>query len=278
MRRREFIFAFSSACLAGPAFGDDARRLGVLTSTTEFDPEGQARVNALREGLLALGWTEGRNLKIDYRWGAGSIDRARAGAAELVALKPDVIFAAPTSSLEAVRSETHTIPIVFAQVADPIKEGFVARLDHPGGNITGFTQFEFPLAAKWIELLKQITPSMKWVAIIYDPANANWHNYLPIIEKAAGSGGIDARAYAIRSKDDVTSLIARIAAEPNGGLIPLPGPLTVVDRISSSRRRRNIACPIFTPSVTTLTAVGSSLMVWTITISIGEQRPMWIVY
>ncbi len=232
MNRREFFTLLGAACVAvsRPAMGDDQRRIGVLTSTTETDPEGQARVKALREGLSELGWIEGRNIKVDYRWSGGSGDLARAGAAELVALGPDVIVAAPTSSLAAVQHETRSIPIVFAQVADPVGGGFVASLDHPGGNITGFAQYEFSVAAKWIELLKEIVPSIKWVALIYDPANPTSQNYFPIIGLAAKSVGMEARSYAIHNKEEIEPLINKIATEPNGGVIPIPGPLMVANR------------------------------------------------
>jgi len=149
---------------------DAVRRLGVLLSASETDPEGQARVAALREGLQNLGWSEGRNLKVDYRWTGGDDVRARTYAAELVASQPDVIFAAPSAALASVQRATRTIPIVFAQISDPVGAGFVTSLAHPGGNLTGFALFEFAVGAKWLELLKQIAPSVTRVAAIYDPA------------------------------------------------------------------------------------------------------------
>ncbi len=171
MRRREFIALLGGAAawpLAARAEQAE-RRIGVLSGFAENDPEMKARLAALRQGLEGLGWSEGRNIKIDYRWGAGDPGRQRAYAAELVASKPDVIFATPSSVLAAVQRETRTIPVVFAQIPDPVGAGFVASLAHPGGNITGFALFEFAIGAKWLELLKQIAPSVTRAAVIYDP-------------------------------------------------------------------------------------------------------------
>src|SRR5262245_18325807 len=155
--------------LAAAAQGDRVRRVGVLTSTGERDPESQLRLGAFREGLQKLGWTEGGNLRIDYRWGGGSIERTRTYAAELVALKPDVIFGPTTSAAVALHRETRTIPVVFAQVTDPVALGLVESLSRPGGNITGFAVFEYAIALKWLELLKQIAPHVTRIAIPYDP-------------------------------------------------------------------------------------------------------------
>jgi ABC-type uncharacterized transport system substrate-binding protein len=161
MRRRDFIKAAAGSASIWPLVAraqqsDRMRRLGVLISAvTEADAEGQARVAALRLGLLEHGWVEGRNLEVDYRWGGANPSRIRAYAAELTALNPDVIFAAPSAALAEVQRATRTIPIVFAQVSDPVGTGFVDSLAHPGGNITGFALFEFTVGAKWLELLKQ---------------------------------------------------------------------------------------------------------------------------
>jgi putative ABC transport system substrate-binding protein len=137
---------------------DGMRRIGALFSQAETDPEGQARIAAFRQGLQKSGWTEGRNVRIDYRWAAGGLDRQRPLAAELVRLNPDVIFASATSALVALQQATHTVPIVFAQVTDPVGSGFIQSLARPGGNITGLTQHEFTISVKWLELLKQIAP------------------------------------------------------------------------------------------------------------------------
>jgi putative tryptophan/tyrosine transport system substrate-binding protein len=234
LRRREFIALLGGAAIASPraafAQADRVRRLGVLMSASETDSEGQARVAALRQGLQELGWTEGRNIKIDYRWTVGNPALARTLAAELVALNPEVIFAAPTAALAAMQRETGTIPIVFAQVTDPVGAGFVASLARPGGNMTGFSQFEFSVGAKWVELLKQIAPSVDRAAIIYDPAQPTSTAYIAVIDQAASSLGVRTQTYAVHNKDEIERAINGFAAEPNGGLIPLPGPLIAVER------------------------------------------------
>ena len=201
------------------------RRLGVLMSVTEADAQGQARVAALKLGLLEHGWVEGRNLEIDYRWGGGDPGRLRTYAAELMALNPDVILAAPSAALAAVQRVTRTIPVVFAQVSDPVGAGFVASLAHPGGNITGFALFEFAVGAKWLELLKQIVPSIARAAVIYDPATPSATGFLPLIEAAGRSFGVDVFAHSVRDPKEIEGAISTLASEPNGGLIAIASPL-----------------------------------------------------
>jgi putative ABC transport system substrate-binding protein len=245
VKRREFITLLGGAAawpLAARAQQRErVRRVGVLVNLAEGDSEGQARVAAFREALGKLGWTEGRELQIDYRWFAGDPDRARAYAAELVKLKPDVIFAASSSSLAALQRETRSVPIVFAQVADPVAAGFVASMARPGGNITGFAQFEYAIGAKWLELLKQIAPQVIRVVIIYDPTNPETKEYLPVIEAAGRSFGVQSSISAVRDIAEIERVIEEFAREPNGGLIPLPSPLMAVHRdliISLARRHR----------------------------------------
>ena len=230
MRRRDFIGVTVGSAAAWPLIAraqqsDQMRRIGVLMSVTEADAEGQARVAALKLGLLEHGWIEGRNLEIDYRWGGGDSSRLRAYAAELTALNPDVIFAAPSAALAAVQRATRTIPVVFAQVSDPVGAGFVASLAHPGGNITGFALFEFAVGAKWLELLKQVAPSVSRVAVIYDPATPSAAGFLPLIEAAGRSFGVDVFVHSVRDTNDIEGAISALAAEPNGGLIAIAGPL-----------------------------------------------------
>jgi putative tryptophan/tyrosine transport system substrate-binding protein len=230
MRRREFIAIVGSTAAAWPFAvraqqTDHMRRLGVLFSITEADAEGQARVAALKLGLLEHGWIEGRNLEITYRWGGGDTTQLRAYAAELTALNPDVILAAPSAALAAVQRVTRTIPVVFAQVSDPVGAGFVASLAHPGGNITGFALFEFAVGAKWLGLLKQIAPSVSRVAIIYDPATPSATGFLPLIEAAGRSFGVDVFVHRVRDSSEIEGAISTLAAEPNGGLIAIAGPL-----------------------------------------------------
>jgi putative ABC transport system substrate-binding protein len=236
VRRREFITLLGGAAAAAWPLTIQAqqsermRRIAVLMNLAERDPESQARIAAFREGLGKLGWTEGRNVQIEYRWIAGDPDRARAYAAELVKLNPDVIFAATAPSLAPLQRETRSVPIVFAQVADPVGGGFVASLARPGGNITGFAQFEYAIGAKWLELLKQIAPQVARVAIVYDPANPEATEYLPPIEAAARSLGVEVSISAVSSVAEIERAIEQFTLKPNGGLIPLPSPLMAVHR------------------------------------------------
>jgi putative tryptophan/tyrosine transport system substrate-binding protein len=236
MRRREFMAFLSGALAALPMVAraqqpERVRRLGVMVSgATETDAEGQARVAALKLGLLERGWVEGRNLKIDYRWPGADTGRMRVYAAELVGLNPDVIFAAPSGALAEVQRATRTIPVVFAQVSDPVGAGFVASLAHPGGNITGFALFEFGVGSKWLELLKQIAPSAARVAVIYDPITPNAPGYLPLIEAASRSSGVDVFAHSVHSATEIESVITAFAAGPNGGIIAIPSALITAQR------------------------------------------------
>jgi putative tryptophan/tyrosine transport system substrate-binding protein len=229
MRRRVFIKVVAGSVAAWPlaahAQPDRMRRLGVLISAAEADAEGQARVAALRLGLLEHGWVEGRNLEIHFRWGGGDSSRMRVYAAELVNLNPDVIFAAPSLALAEVQRATRTIPVVFAQVSDPVGAGFVASLAHPGGNITGFALFEFAVGAKWLELLKQIAPSVSRVAVIYDPATPSATGFLPLIEAAGRSFGVDIFVHSVRDANEIEGAMSALAAQANGGLIAIASPL-----------------------------------------------------
>ena len=236
MRRREFSTLLTGVAVgwplaAGAQQPDRVRRLGVMLSgPTEADAEGQARVAALKLGLLERGWVEGRNLEIDYRWPGADAGRMRVYAAELVGLKPDVIFAAPSGALAEVQRATRTIPVVFAQVSDPVGAGFVASLAHPGGNISGFALFEFALGAKWLELLKQIAPSVARVAVIYDPTTPSAPGYLPLIQATGRSSAVDVFAHSVHSTTEIESIITAFAPGLNGGVITIPGPLITAQR------------------------------------------------
>jgi putative ABC transport system substrate-binding protein len=245
MRRREFITLLGGVAawpLAARAQqGERVRRIGVMMSPSEADPEGQKRVAAFREGLQELGWTEGRNIKIDYRWAGGDRGLERAYAAELVAAKPDLIFGGPSSVLAAIQRETRTIPVVFAQVVDPVGGGFVASLARPGGNITGFASYEFAIGAKWLELLKQIAPSVTRVAVIYDPVTPSASGFLPMIEAAGRSSAVEVLIQSVRDTAEVERAVAALATEPNGGLIPVASALIANQRqfvISLAQRYR----------------------------------------
>jgi ABC-type uncharacterized transport system substrate-binding protein len=247
MRRRDFLTVLSGVMTAWPFVahaqqGEYVRRLGVLMSgAMEADPEGQARVGALRQGLKELGWVEGRNLVIDFRWGGTDVGRMRIYATELVVLNPDVVFAAPSAALAQMQRITRTIPIVFAQVSDPVRSGFVASLAHPGGNITGFALYEFALGAKWLELLKQIAPSVTRIAVIYDPVTPSAAGFLPLIEAAGRSLGVDVFVYTVHEPSEIERIIDAFAAEPNGGLIAIPSNVVGAQRdfiVSLANRNR----------------------------------------
>jgi putative tryptophan/tyrosine transport system substrate-binding protein len=177
MRRRDFIAGVSGLAAVWPLAAraqqrTGIRRLGVLLNLSENDVEAQRLVKAFREGLAQLGWADGRNLRIDYRWAGGDVGRIRTFAKELVDLPPDIMVAYATPSVAALQQETRSIPIVFLSVTDPVGQGLVASLAHPGGNITGFAVFEFSLGTKWMGALKQIAPSLKRVTTIFNPKTA----------------------------------------------------------------------------------------------------------
>ena len=246
MKRREFITLLGGAAAVWPLAAraqqpERMRRVGVLMSGGERDPETQLRMGAFREGLQKLGWAEGRNLHIDYRWGGGSIERMRNYAAELVAMKPDVIFGAPTSAAVPLHRETRTIPVVFAQVPDPVGLGLVESLSRPGSNVTGFALFEYAIALKWLELLKQIAPHVTRVAILYDPEQPTSPGYITTIEATAPSFRVQIQPHPARDAEGIERAIETLVAEPNGGLILLPGALMTSHRdliISLAARHR----------------------------------------
>jgi ABC-type uncharacterized transport system substrate-binding protein len=225
MRRREFITHFGVAALAGPRAAraqqpDRVRRVGVLMSRAAGDPEEQARFAGFLQGLQKLGWTDGRNVRIDYRWAAADADRSRTYAAELVALAPDVILASGSTSVAALLQTTRTVPIVFVNVIDPVGAGYVARLARPGGNATGFTAFEYSLSGKWLELLKEIAPNLTRIAILRDPALAAGIGQFAAIQAMAPSSfGVELSPIDVRDGGEIERDVATFAREPNGGLI-----------------------------------------------------------
>ena len=224
MRRREFISLSEERRSHGRApraqQADRVRRVGVLVSRAADDREGQARLAAFLQGLQELGWTDGRNVRIDYRWAAADADRSRTYAAELVALAPDVILASASPSVAALLQTTRTVPIVFVNVVDPVGAGYVARLARPGGNATGFTAFEYSLSGKWLELLKEIAPNLTRIAILRDPAIAAGIGQFAAIQAMAPSSfGVELSPIDVRDGGEIERDVATFARESNGGLI-----------------------------------------------------------
>jgi putative ABC transport system substrate-binding protein len=236
MRRREFIILLGGAAVAWPLAAraqqaDRMRRVGVLVSRIADDPEEQARLAAFVQGLQELGWTEGRNVRIDYRWAAGDADRSRTYAAELVALAPDVIVAAGSQSVAALEQTTRTVPIVFASVVDPVGAGYVTRLARPGGNATGFTAFEYSLSGKWLELLKEIAPNLTRIAILRDPALAAGIGQFAVIQAMAPpSFGVELSPIDVRDAGEIERDVAAFARGSNGGLIVTASSGAIVHR------------------------------------------------
>ena len=230
MRRREFIILLGGgATMAWPLAAraqqpDRMRRIGVLMSVEENDPEGKTQLSQFTQGLAESGWTDGRNLRMEVRWGGGDVNRTRTFAKELVALQPDVILAQGTPGTAALQRETRTIPIVFVVVADPVGPGFVAGLPRPGGNITGFINSEAVIGAKMLELLTEIAPGLKRVAMIFDPDTAPGRGtyYFRDFEAAARSSKLEAIAAEARSDAEIETVVRSLRGEPRGGLVVTP--------------------------------------------------------
>ena len=235
LKRREFITLLGGAAAAWPLAAraqqrERVRRIGVLIGTVETDPESQARVAAFEQGLYALGWIVGRNIRIDFRFGSADSVLTQKYAAELVAMTPDAILANSPLVLRALRQQTSTIPIVFALVVDPVGEGFINSLAEPGGNITGFTSFEYGLSGKWLEVLKEIAPRVGRVMVINQSDNVTAVGYLRALEIAALAVGVQLIPAHSRDATEIERAIDTFAGEPNGGLIVLPSPLALVHR------------------------------------------------
>jgi putative ABC transport system substrate-binding protein len=227
MRRRDFIALACGASLAWPLAAraqqpEPMRRVGMLMNMAADNPEGQAAVAAFKEVLQKMGWNDGRNVRIDIRWSENDVDRDRKYAAELVALAPDVILGSGTLSVTALQHVTRTLPIVFTQVSDPVGAGVVDNLARPGGNTTGFMNFEYSLSGKWLELLKQIAPSVTRAAVIRDPANPAGIGQFGALQAAAQSRGIEVSPISVRDAAEIERAIATFARTANGGLIVTP--------------------------------------------------------
>jgi putative ABC transport system substrate-binding protein len=195
------------------------RRIGILLANAADDPQGPSRLAAFLGRLQELGWTVGRNLRVDYRWIAGDSARYRQYAAELVALAPDVLLCSGGSSLGALQQETHSLPIVFVGVVDPVNAGRVASLARPGGNATGFTGIEFSISGKWLQLLKEIAPRVSRAAVIRDPAAVGAVGQIGAMQAVAPSLGVELRPLGVRNAEEIEQSINQFARDPNGGLI-----------------------------------------------------------
>ena len=235
MRRREFITLLGGAAATWPLAAraqqpERMRRIGVLMDSAADDPEATGRIAAFLQGLQQLGWTEGRNLRIDIRWGGGDADHIRKHAAELAALAPNVILASGTATMGPLLQATRTVPIVFVNVADPVGAGFVDSLARPGGNATGFIQFEYGLSGKWLELLKQIAPGVTRAAVLRDAAITSGIGQFAVIQAVAPSIGMEVSPVNVRDPGEIERAVAAFARSGNGGLIVTASALAAFHR------------------------------------------------
>ena len=234
MKRREFIALIggiaSLPLTARAQQSERKRRVGVLMGLAADDAQGQDRIAAFEKGLQQLGWTDGRDLQIDYRRGGGNTDLTRRYAAELVALEPDVILASGGSVVGALLQATRTVPIVFTQTPDPVAAGFVASLARPGGNATGFTTAEYGISAKWLELLKEIAPGVTRAAVLRDPTVASGIGQFASIQSVAPSFGVELSPIDLRDESEIERSVASFARGSNGGLIVTSSSLAAVHR------------------------------------------------
>jgi putative ABC transport system substrate-binding protein len=258
MKRREFIAGLGSATVAPTLWPvathaqqpERMRRIGVLMPLDENDPEGELRYSVFTQALADLGWTVGRNVGMDPRWGGDDINRIRALARELVGLQPDIIVTSSTPAIVAVQRESQTIPIVFANVTDPVASGIVTRLDRPSGNITGFANLETTLGGKWLELLSEIAPGLKRAAIMFNPDAATASVYMPSLETAARLRKVKPITAPVHSDVEIEAAIIALGREPGGGLVVMPDAFTLAHRapIILAAARNNV------PAVYTLSA------------------------
>jgi putative ABC transport system substrate-binding protein len=237
MRRRDFIKIIVGTTAAWPSAAraqqdDRVRRIGFLSSIAESDPENQTWIGELKQRLQGLGWTSGRNVRIDFRFSDADAMRISMLASELVEGHPDLIIASGTPAAAALRQQSLSIPIIFVQVVDPVSAGFVTNLARPEGNITGFTNFEFSVGGKWLQLLKECAPAISRIAVVFDPANPSWTAYLRTIEAAAPLFGVQLTPAGVRDAAEIKQRAALFAREPNGAIVVFPSPVTVQYRDS----------------------------------------------
>ena len=231
MNRRDLITLLAGAAtwpLAARAQTvDRLRRVGVLMNVVENDPGGLLEMADFRQGLAELGWIEGRNIHIEFRWPGGDLDRAQTMATELVALKPDVLLARSSPTTAALKRESGSIPIVFVNVTEPVEQGFVQTLARPGGNITGFSNFESMIGGKWLQLLKEVDPRIARVGLLYNPQTAPFAGlFLRSVEAAAPGLGVEVAATPVQSEADIETVMTAFARRPGGGLVAIPDSFT----------------------------------------------------
>ena len=236
MRRREFITLVGGAAITWPVTAraqqpDRMRRIGLLMIVPEGDPQSRADRDALESGLHALGWIVGRNVGLEYHWSDGDEALLRKYAAELVSTSPDVLMAEGTAALAAVNRETKSIPTIFVNVSDPVGQGFVASLARPGGNATGFTLFEFSMATKWVEILREVAPTAKHIGFLYNPVGYPYENlFFQAVRAAAENFKIDVNPIPVQEDAEIERSLAGLAQQPDSGLIALHDPFTIKRR------------------------------------------------
>jgi ABC-type uncharacterized transport system substrate-binding protein len=235
MKRRDFITLLGGTAAAWPLAAraqqrEKMRRIGVLMQYAANDPQVQIRNAAFLQGLQQLGWTVGQNIQIDYRWSGGNKDDTRRFAAELVALAPDLIFAPGSGTVGPLQQATRSVPIVFVLVVDPAGSGFVDSLARPGGNATGFTSYDYGIGAKWLEVLKEIAPSVTRAAVIRDPAIATGLGMWAAIQSVSPSVAIEVSPVNMTDAGEIERAVAAFARSPNGGLIVTGSALTILHR------------------------------------------------
>jgi putative ABC transport system substrate-binding protein len=249
MRRREFITMLGGAAAAWPLVAraqqtGKVARVGVLMGYAESDAEAEAWIAIFLHGLKQLGWIEGRNIRFDYRWAGGNVERMQSYSAELAELNPDLVLVGSTPALAALWRQTRTIPIVFVNVADPVGQGFISSLAHPGGNITGFTSLEFSMGAKWVEMLKEISPSLARVTLLYNPETAPYFtSFLPSIEAAASSLSVKTLPSPVHSASEIEPAIKAVANQSSSGLIVVPSVFATIHRLTIIAQAAQLRLP-----------------------------------
>ena len=236
MKRREFLYLAGAAATAWPVMaraqqGEQVRRIGILMGFAPTDQEAQAFHQAFSLRLKELGWVAGGNARFDVRWASGNLESFRAEAAELVGVKPDILLANTTPAVVALHQKTTTIPIVFVQVSDPIGQGIVSNLPHPGGNVTGFSFVDFSVGGKWLALLKEIAPAVRRVAVLYNPQTMAVSPYRPFLQSAAKSLGVEIIDAPAREDNDIERVVASINQQPTDGLCVIADPFTAEHRV-----------------------------------------------